>query len=98
MSVTSSRLKGLAAMLALAAAVALGTAGCTTATSTPQSTSIASETPTPSIYCGDDCTAQLELAADPASVTCDVGVSWSATSFPYGAVSSQQIPDLAKKW
>ena len=41
---------------------------------------------------------RLELAADPASVTCDVGVSWSATAVPYGAVSSQQIPDLAKKW
>lgn len=98
MSVTKNRLKGLAVLLTLTALVGSGIAGCTNASSTPGSTSVASDGPMPSIYCGDTCTKQLALAAAPADVKCDVGVSWSATSFPYGAVSSQQIPDLAKKW
>ena len=85
-------------MLALGTAVAMSAAGCSSGTSTPQSTSIASDTPIPSIYCGEECAAQLELAASPDSVDCNVGVSWSATSFPYGATSSKQIPDLAAQW
>ncbi|THG32814.1 substrate-binding domain-containing protein [Naasia lichenicola] len=98
MHFTRPRLKGAAVLLALAAGIALGTAGCAATTTSPQSTSIVSETPKPSIYCGDECAAQLELAAAPDSVQCSVGVSWSATSFPYGATSSQQIPELAARW
>lgn len=50
----------------------------------------------PSIYCGDTCQGQLELKADPAGIECKVGVSWSSASFPYGAKSTQQIPEFAK--
>lgn len=49
----------------------------------------------PSIYCGGECQQQLTLEADPASVQCSVGVSWSSASFPYGAKSTEQIPEFA---
>jgi len=98
MSISRSKLKGVAAALALVAAVSLGVAGCTAASPTPESNGAASEAPAPSIYCGEECTAQLQLEAAPDTVTCNVGVSWSATSFPYGAVSSQQIPQHAANW
>ena len=52
----------------------------------------------PSLYCGSTCKSQLVLKASPSSVKCSVGVSWSATSFPYGATSSKQIPQLAGQW
>jgi ribose transport system substrate-binding protein len=98
MNIRKSRSPGAAALLALGAVVALSLAGCSSASSTPKSTSISSDTPEPSLYCGDECKGQLKLDAKPADVKCSVGVSWSATSFPYGATSSQQIPDLAAKW
>lgn len=98
MNIGNTKLRGRAGLLAVGAILAFSIAGCSSGTATPQSTSIASDTPKPSIYCGDECTAQLELKAAPDSVQCNVGVSWSATSFPYGAVSSQQIPDLAAQW
>lgn len=98
MHITRSHSMRAAALLALGTAVAMSAAGCSSGTSTPQSTSIASDTPTPSIYCGTECAAQLQLTASPDSVDCNVGVSWSATSFPYGATSSKQIPELAAKW
>lgn len=98
MHITRSHSMRAATLLALGTAVAMSAAGCSSGTSTPQSTSIASDTPIPSIYCGEECAAQLELAASPDSVDCNVGVSWSATSFPYGATSSKQIPDLAAQW
>lgn len=98
MHITRSHSMRAATLLALGTAVAMSAAGCSSGTSTPQSTSIASDTPIPSIYCGEECAAQLELTASPDSVDCSVGVSWSATSFPYGATSSKQIPDLAAQW
>lgn len=98
MYITRMRSKRAAVLLALGAAVALSAAGCSSATSTPQSTIVTSDTPAPSIYCGPECAEQLELAASPDNVECNVGVSWSATSFPYGATSSKQIPELAAQW
>lgn len=98
MKIQHTRLRGRAGLLAVGAVIAFTIAGCSSGTSTSQSTSTASETPEPSIYCGEECAAQLELEAAPESVQCNVGVSWSATSFPYGAVSSKQIPELAASW
>jgi len=98
MNTKNRKLTVWSATVVLFTTVALATAGCTGTVATPTSTSAASDTPAVSLYCGQDCAAQLQLKADPASVKCDVGVSWSATSFPYGAVSSKQIPDLASKW
>jgi ribose transport system substrate-binding protein len=98
MKTKNRKLTVWSATVVLVTAVALATAGCTGTVATPSSTSVVSETPAASIYCGSACQAQLQLKADPASVKCDVGVSWSATSFPYGAVSSKQIPELAAAW
>jgi len=98
MNIQKRKLTVWSATAVFVTAVVLATAGCTGNVAAPSSTSVVAETPTASIYCGTACQAQLQLKADPATVKCDVGVSWSATSFPYGAVSSQQIPDLASKW
>lgn len=35
--------------------------------------------------CTGDCVTALQLAADPAKISCKVGLSWSTTSFSYGA-------------
>jgi ribose transport system substrate-binding protein len=35
--------------------------------------------------CTGDCVTALQLKADPGTVTCKVGLSWSTTSFAYGA-------------
>lgn len=98
MNIQNRKLTVWSATAALAVAVALATAGCTGTVAPPSSTSAVTAKPAASLYCGTACQAQLQLKADPATVKCNVGVSWSATSFPYGAVSSKQIPDLASKW
>ncbi len=80
------------------AASALLLTGCGT-TTTPGESSANEEVGdelSPSIYCGDECQSQLALEADPESVECAVGVSWSSASFPYGAKSTQQIPQFAE--
>lgn len=86
------------ALAAITGSVALMTAGCTSAGSSG-STSVneaVGDELAPSIYCGDECQTQLALEADPASIDCPVGVSWSSASFPYGAKSTEQIPEFAK--
>lgn len=98
MNIQKRKLTVWSATAALVAAVALVTAGCTGTVAPPSSTSAVTAKPAASLYCGTACQAQLQLKATPASVKCNVGVSWSATSFPYGAVSSKQIPDLASRW
>jgi ribose transport system substrate-binding protein len=99
MHITKKRLTSLSAGVAIAAAVALAAAGCSGSGAGAKSTALnVGDKPKVSLYCGSDCASQLELKASPDSIKCSVGVSWSATSFPYGATSSKQIPDLAKKW
>lgn len=87
--------------VALVALAALAVTGCattgTTGGSTP-STSTAASGPAPSIYCGKECQAQLALEADPASISCSVGVSWNSALHPYGARHTQQIPQFAAQY
>jgi ribose transport system substrate-binding protein len=85
---------------AVAASLTLFTAGCgTTTTASGSSGGNANEEVgeklATSIYCGDECQTQLALEAEPDSVDCSVGVSWSSASFPYGAKSTEQIPEFA---
>jgi ribose transport system substrate-binding protein len=77
-------------------AVMLLASACTTPPGASSSNETVGGELAPSIYCGESCQAQLELKADPAGVDCKVGVSWSSASFPYGAKSTQQIPEFAK--
>lgn len=77
-------------------AVALFASACTAPTAATSSNETVGNKLAPSIYCGDTCKTQLELKADPAGVNCKVGVSWSSASFPYGAKSTQQMPEFAK--
>ncbi|CAM5396226.1 substrate-binding domain-containing protein [Leifsonia shinshuensis] len=95
---TKKRLTTLSAAVAIAAAVALSVAGCSGATGTKAAPLKAGDKPEVSLYCGSECASQLVLKAKPDTIKCSVGVSWSATSFPYGATSSKQIPELAKRW
>ena len=53
--------------------------------------------PTPSIYCGAECTKALTLKADPASINCKVGLSWNSASHPYGARTTKETPEFAKQ-
>jgi len=74
-------------------------ASCSTAgTSKGSENEAAGDELAPSIFCGEECQAQLALETDPASIECSVGVSWSSASFPYGAKSTSQIPEFAKKF
>ena len=73
------------------AAVAIGTA-CSAATTnnpgtgaTPASGASAGHGIPLSKSCTGDCVAALQLQADPKSINCKVGLSWSTTSFSYGA-------------
>ena len=100
-----SRRKLVPTVLGCVAALAL--TGCATAAKPAASSSAAASASTttavgdklaPSVYCGSQCTSQLALKADPASIDCSVGVSWSSASFPYGAKSTQQIPAFAAKF
>jgi ribose transport system substrate-binding protein len=86
------------AVAAAIGSVALLSAGCTsTGSAEPTSANEAvGDELAPSIYCGEECQAQLALDVDPASIDCSVGVSWSSASFPYGAKSTQQIPEFAE--
>lgn len=79
--------------------VMLFAAGCTTAgpAEEPQNEASGDEL-APSIYCGEECQAQLALEADPDTIECKVGVSWSSASFPYGAKSTTQIPEFASEF
>ncbi|GAB2528764.1 substrate-binding domain-containing protein [Paramicrobacterium agarici] len=87
------------ATAALGAALAVITSGCTTAAQTGGSEKEAiGDELAPSIYCGEECQAQLALEADPEEISGSVGVSWSSASFPYGAKSTTQIPKFIKKF
>ncbi|WP_081736807.1 substrate-binding domain-containing protein [Arthrobacter sp. MA-N2] len=90
------RIKPFAGIAAAGFAVTLLATGCTGQSTAASSNEAVGTKLAPSIYCGSTCTAQLQLKADPASVDCKVGVSWSSASFPYGAKSTQQIPEFAK--
>ena len=70
-------------------ATLLGTSGCGGAGGGGTGTAAVK----PSIYCGPECQKALKLKASPESIDCTVGISWSSTSFPYGAA----IIDRAKK-
>lgn len=88
---------------ALVALAALAVTGCTPASpSAPSGTSAPPSAPAagpaPSVYCGPECQAQLALQADPASVTCSVGVSWNSALHPYGAKHTQEIPLFAAEF
>lgn len=108
MHTTRKRLTAWSGAVAVSTAILLATAGCSGTTSGSGSSSgsgngggasaSAGAKPAPSLYCGSTCKSQLVLKASPSSVKCSVGVSWSATSFPYGATSSKQIPQLAGRW
>lgn len=77
-------------VVAALAVVAIAT-GCSTATSTgsggatPPSGASAGHGIPLSKYCTGDCVTALQLTADPANISCKVGLSWSTTSFSYGA-------------
>lgn len=94
---THARNRPLWTALPLAAAVTLALAGCAEGGGQAASAneSIGEEL-APSIYCGDECQTQLALTADPKTIDCPIGVSWSSASFPYGAKSTEQIPEFAK--
>lgn len=84
------------AVTLLGAVLIIALAGCTEPPVTESANEEVGEELAPSIYCSDECAEQLALEADPAAVECSVGVSWSSASFPYGAKSTQQIPDFAE--
>lgn len=87
------------AIAALGGAIALITSGCTTAGPPGQSDKVTFGGELgPSIYCDEECQEQLALEADPESIECSVGVSWSSASFPYGAKSTTQIPQFAEEF
>lgn len=92
---TKQHTRSFAAMAAAGVAATLLTACTGQATATSSNEAVGDKL-APSIYCGDTCQGQLELKADPAGIECKVGVSWSSASFPYGAKSTQQIPEFAK--
>ncbi|MEV8147374.1 substrate-binding domain-containing protein [Arthrobacter sp. NPDC080073] len=92
---TKQRTRSFTAMAAAGVAVTLLTA-CTGQTTATSSNEAVGNKLAPSIYCGQTCQGQLQLKADPAGIDCKVGVSWSSASFPYGAKSTQQIPEFAK--
>ncbi len=100
MNIEHTRLRGRAGLLAVGAVIAFSIAGCSSgAASTPQSTSIASDTPKPSIYCGEECTAQLELEAAPDSREVQRRSVLERHVVPVRRdLDSKQIPDLAAKW
>lgn len=98
MQITKKRLTSLSAAVAIAATVVLAAAGCSGSGASKAAPLKAGDKPAVSLYCGSTCASQLVLKAKPDSIKCSVGVSWSATSFPYGATSSKQIPELAKRW
>ena len=90
MNLTLPRLRGIAVTLATVALVTACSSGATTA---PASAAPVSAAPASAAAlalplnkaCNADCRAALALKADPASVSCKVGLSWSTTSFSYGA-------------
>ncbi|BDY32108.1 substrate-binding domain-containing protein [Mycolicibacterium mageritense] len=82
----------------LSLGVAMSAIGCSRAPAEQLTAGASGDHFTPSIYCGERCKAQLTLTADPGAVDCNVGVSWSSASFPYGAKSTTQIPEFAKKF
>lgn len=87
------------AVAALGGAIALISSACTTAGAPDQSNTVSfGDELGPSIYCDEECQAQLVLEADPESIECSVGVSWSSASFPYGAKSTTQIPQFAEEF
>lgn len=96
MHATKQRTRSFAAMAAAGIAVSLLASACTEQTTATSSNEAVGDKLAPSIYCGDTCQEQLQLKADPAGIDCKVGVSWSSASFPYGAKSTQQIPEFAK--
>ncbi|WP_306926615.1 substrate-binding domain-containing protein [Arthrobacter globiformis] len=83
-------------MAAAGIAVSLLASACTGQATATSSNEAVGDKLAPSIYCGDTCQGQLQLKVDPAGIDCKVGVSWSSASFPYGAKSTQQIPEFAK--
>jgi ribose transport system substrate-binding protein len=96
MHATKQRTRSFAAMAAAGIAVSLLASACTGQATATSSNEAVGDKLAPSIYCGDTCQGQLQLKADPAGIDCKVGVSWSSASFPYGAKSTQQIPEFAK--
>jgi ribose transport system substrate-binding protein len=96
MHATKQRTRSFAAMAAAGMAVSLLASACTGQTTATSSNEAVGDKLAPSIYCGETCQGQLQLKADPAGIDCKVGVSWSSASFPYGAKSTQQIPEFAK--
>lgn len=55
------------------------------------------EAPKPSIYCGPECQEALKLEANPADISCKVGLSWNSAKHPYGAQTTQKSPEFAKQ-
>jgi ribose transport system substrate-binding protein len=98
MHALKQRTRPLARAATVGLALALLASGCTSQTAQTSANETVGDKLAPSIYCGDECQTQLQLKADPASIDCKVGVSWSSASFPYGAKSTQQIPEFAEKF
>lgn len=96
MHATKQRTRSFTAMATAGIAVSLLASACTGQTTATSSNEAVGDKLAPSIYCGETCQGQLQLKADPAGIDCKVGVSWSSASFPYGAKSTQQIPEFAK--
>ncbi|MGD9734377.1 MAG: substrate-binding domain-containing protein [Solirubrobacterales bacterium] len=49
-----------------------------------------------SIYCTGECAKALAVTPEEREVKCKVGVSWSDTSFPYGAAALERTREAAK--
>lgn len=82
----------------LLAAVVLAACSTNSAPTGSASAAAGAGKPEGSIYCGEKCQAQLQLAAAPSSISCSVGVSWNSASHPYGAKHTQQIPKYAAQF
>jgi ribose transport system substrate-binding protein len=51
-----------------------------------------------SVYCDGACKQALQINAKARNVSCKVGVSWSSTSFPYGAAAIARSKQAAKNF
>jgi len=98
MKSTRTQLRVAAAGLAVVALVgACGAAATPTPTGAPTAAPTFAQPPL-DVYCTGDCAAALTLQADPATISCKVGVSWNSAKHPYGAASIAKTQEYAKKY
>jgi ribose transport system substrate-binding protein len=84
--------------VALVAALAVAVAGCGGSSSNDSANEAFNslEPGQVSLYCTGECAKALAITPKQREVTCKVGVSWSDTSFPYGAAALERTREAAK--